>query len=194
MDSDFQLGSAWRDGTPPPYLYRMHQKYSLRRRYPKTEGEPVCAPNRHREAAAAAETVIRPKTIAELVAGLSDSAVLFDDDLAADMSEPPATSTTCPAGRRCPPRLRSGSQRAPRSEPPGPSHPRAISPDTLAALESEEEIGMVITAIHRSDGWIFVPAGETELQADGVLIVRGTEEGLTGFESGGGCETPPELK
>ncbi|AUX09075.1 potassium channel protein [Halalkaliarchaeum desulfuricum] len=50
---------------------------------------------------------------------------------------------------------------------------------TLGELELEEETGVSIMAIHRSNDWILAPTGETQLFPEDVLIARGPDDGAT---------------
>lgn len=49
---------------------------------------------------------------------------------------------------------------------------------TLEALELEENTGMSILAIHRTEDWLFAPTGDTQLEAGDTVIARGPKEGL----------------
>ena len=50
---------------------------------------------------------------------------------------------------------------------------------TLGDLGFEERTGTSIMAIRRNTEWLLAPTGETQLQADDILIARGPEDGAT---------------
>jgi uncharacterized protein with PhoU and TrkA domain len=49
---------------------------------------------------------------------------------------------------------------------------------TIGSLMVEAETGMRIIAIRRKESWIYNPKSTNTLQADDILIVRGTDEGF----------------